>query len=105
MARVDDDELGDALDAIAADAGLSGVIRVDRDGVLVAARAYGLAHRGLGIPTTVDTQFGTASGTKSLTALTVMSLVERGELTLDTTARSLLGGDLALIDDLSLIHI
>jgi len=62
-------------------------------------RACGLAHRGLGVPTTLDTQFGIASGTKGLTALTVMSLVESGELALETTARTLLGDELALIDD------
>ncbi len=39
----------------------------------------------------------TASGTKGLTALTVMSLVERGTLALHTTARSLLGADLPLV--------
>ena len=79
--------------------GLSGVIRVDLDGRLAVQRAYGLAHRGLGVPTTVDTQFAIASGSKGLTALTVMSLVEGGELGLDTTARSVLGADLPLIDD------
>jgi CubicO group peptidase (beta-lactamase class C family) len=62
-------------------------------------RAYGLSHRGLGVANTVDTQFATASGTKGLTALTVMSLVERGELGLNTAARSLLGADLPQIDD------
>jgi CubicO group peptidase (beta-lactamase class C family) len=95
----DRDGLGDLIDRIAADEGLSGVIRVDLDGSLAVQRAYGLAHRGLGVPTTIDTQFVTASGTKGLTALTVMSLVERGELSLDTTARSVLGADLPLIDD------
>jgi CubicO group peptidase (beta-lactamase class C family) len=75
------------------------VIRLDVEGRVAVQRAYGLAHRGLGVPNTVDTLFGTASGTKGLTALTVMSLVEHGELGLDTTARSVLGGDLALIDD------
>jgi CubicO group peptidase (beta-lactamase class C family) len=75
------------------------VIRVDVEGRVAAQRAYGMAHRGLGVANTVDTQFATASGTKSFTALAVMSLVETGELRLDTTARSLLGGDLALIDD------
>ena len=79
--------------------GLSGLIRVDLDGSLAVQRAYGLAHRGLGVPTTVDTQFAIASGSKGLTALAVMSLVERGELGLDTTARSVLGTDLPLIDD------
>ena len=92
-------ELRELVDGIAADEGLSGVVRVDVDGRPAVQRAYGLAHRGLGVPTTVDTQFAIASGTKGLTALTVMSLVERGELGLSTTARSVLGADLPLIDD------
>jgi CubicO group peptidase (beta-lactamase class C family) len=95
----DGDGLGDLVDGIAAEVGLSGVIRIDVEASLAVQRAYGLAHRGLGVPNTVDTQFATASGTKGLTALTVMSLVERGELGLDTTARTVLGGDLPLIDD------
>ena len=93
------DGLGNLVDGIAVDEGLSGVVRVDVDGSLAVQRAYGLAHRGLGVPTTVDTQFAIASGAKGLTALTVMSLVEGGELGLDTTARSVLGPDLRLIDD------
>ena len=95
----DRDGLGELVDGIAVDVGLSGVIRVDLDGPLAVQRAYGLAHRGHGVPNTVDTQFGIASGSKGLTALAVMSLVEGGELGLDTTARSLLGADLPLIDD------
>ena len=69
-------DLADPIDRIVADEGLSGVVRLDLDGRVAVERAYGLAHRGLGIPTTIDTQFATASGTKGLTALTVMSLVE-----------------------------
>jgi CubicO group peptidase (beta-lactamase class C family) len=92
-------DLGDVVDGIAAEVGLSGVIRVDLDGRLGVQRAYGLAHRGLGVANTVDTRFAVASGSKTLTALAVMSLVERGELRLDTTARSLLGPDLPLVDD------
>jgi CubicO group peptidase (beta-lactamase class C family) len=95
----DQDRLGELVDGIAADVGLSGVIRVDLDGILALQRSYGLAHRGLGVPTTVDTQFAIASGSKGLTALAVMSLVEHGELSLQTTARSVLGTDLPLIDD------
>jgi len=93
------DRLGDLVDGIAADVGFSGVIRVDLDGSLAVQRAYGLAHRGLGVATTVDTQFAIASGSKGLTALAVMSLVESAELDLHTTARSLLRTDLPLIDD------
>ncbi len=92
------DDLGEALDEVAAATRFSGVVRVDREGSPVLARAWGLAHRGHGIPNTVDTRFGTASGTKSLTALVVASLVAEGRLDLATTARSLLGEDLPLVD-------
>jgi CubicO group peptidase (beta-lactamase class C family) len=87
------------LDRIAADTGFSGVVRVDDpDGVEV-VRAYGLADRAHAVPNTPDTQFGIASGTKGLTALVVMRLVEEGALSLSTPARSILGTDLPLIDD------
>jgi CubicO group peptidase (beta-lactamase class C family) len=92
-------DLSRIVDDIAADARLSGVIRLDLDGAVAVEQAYGLAHRGFGVANTVDTRFAIASGTKTLTALTVMSLVETGELALDTTARSLLGDDLPMIDD------
>jgi Beta-lactamase len=86
------------LDAPAAETAFSGVVRVDgAEGVL--ARAYGLAHRAYAIPIEIDTQFAIASGAKGLTALTVVSLIESGVIELSTTARSLLGGDLPLIDD------
>jgi CubicO group peptidase (beta-lactamase class C family) len=81
------------------DAGFSGVVRVDRGDTTEFATAGGLAHRGHGIANTVDTRFAIASGTKGLTALTVVSLIESGHLSLATTARSLLGDDLPLIDD------
>lgn len=63
------------------------------------AKAFGLADRAHEIANTVDTVFAIASGTKGFTALTVMSLVQDGALSLSTTARSVLGGDLPLIDD------
>lgn len=85
------------LDAIAEQAGFTGAVRLDLDGVTV-ERAYGLANRAHGIANTARTRFATASGTKGLTALVVMSLVEDGLIALDTTARSLLGDDLPLID-------
>ena len=90
--------LADEIDALAAE-GFSGVVRVDRGGETVFAKAYGLADRAHEIPNRVDTQFGIASGTKSLTALTVVSLVAEGVLELTTTARSVLGEDLPLIDE------
>lgn len=86
------------LDENAAATDFSGVVRIDNgNGVL--ERAYGLAHRGHAIPIEPSTRFAIASGTKGLTALTVVSLVEAGLLEPSTTARSLLGDDLPLIAD------
>ena len=62
-------------------------------------RAYGLANRSTGTPVTAGTRFATASGSKSMTALVVVSLIESGALTFETDARGLLGEDLPLIDD------
>jgi CubicO group peptidase (beta-lactamase class C family) len=87
------------LDEIAAETGFSGVVRIDGPEGVELVQAYGLADRAHAIPNEPDTQFGIASGTKGLTALVVMRLVEDGALSLATTARSVLGADLPLIDD------
>ena len=92
-------DLEGSVERIASQTAFSGVVRADRGGKVELAKAYGLAHRGWGIANTIDTRFGIASGTKGLTALTVMSLIEEGRLELGTTARSVLGSDLPLIDD------
>jgi CubicO group peptidase (beta-lactamase class C family) len=98
--------LEDAVDSLAERTRFSGVVRVDRPGSVELAEAFGLADRGHQIPNTIDTQFGIASGTKGLTALTVVSLIEEGLLDLSTTARSVLGGDLPLIgDDVTVEHL
>jgi len=94
------------IDAIAAANDFSGLVRIDRDGEVELAKAYGLAHRGHEIPNTVDTQFAVASGAKGLTAIVVASLIEDGSLELSTTARSVLGRDLPLIgDDVTVEHL
>jgi CubicO group peptidase (beta-lactamase class C family) len=93
------DELGARVDRVATATSFSGVVRLDRAGTAVFERAYGMAHRGLGVTNTVDTRFAIASGTKALTALAVMTLVEDGTIGLATTARAVLGSDLPLIDD------
>jgi CubicO group peptidase (beta-lactamase class C family) len=91
--------LEEEVDSVAEETGFSGVVRVDAGDEVELAKAYGLADRGHEIPNTVDTQFGIASGTKGLTALAVASLIEDDLLELATTARSVLGDDLPLIDD------
>ncbi|GAB7005203.1 serine hydrolase domain-containing protein [Nocardioides sp. AN3] len=98
--------LADEVDAAAEHIGFAGVVRVDRAGETELSAAYGLADRAHGVANTLETQFATASGTKGLTALAVMSLVEEGVLGLGTTARSLLGDDLPLIaGDVTIEHL
>ena len=87
------------VDEVAASTTFSGVVRVDSHGATVVECAYGLAHRGHRVANTPQTKFALASGTKGFTALAVMALVEEGVLSLSTTARSLLGSDLPLVDD------
>jgi CubicO group peptidase (beta-lactamase class C family) len=100
------ERLRDAVDEVAAQAGFSGVVRVDRAGRTEVDLAHGLADRSFGIPNRVDTQFAIASGSKGFTALMVMCLVERGALELGTSARSLLGEELPLIgDDVTIEHL
>ncbi len=92
-------DLGRRIEAVATATRFSGVVRVDDADRVVAEWAFGFADRRHSIANTVATQFAIASGVKGLTALAVMNLVESGVLTLDTTARSILGSDLPLVDD------
>ena len=78
--------------------GFSGVVLLERDGDTVFELAAGLADRRQGISVELGTRFGTASATKGFTALTIVSLVESGELTLDTTIRSVVGDALSQVD-------
>jgi CubicO group peptidase (beta-lactamase class C family) len=103
---VDSERLAREVDGLAAQGGFSGVVRVDGVDGPPFEVAYGLAHRGYGIANQTGTRFAIASGTKSFTALAVVSLVEDGTLALSTTARSLLGDDLPLIaDDVMVGHL
>lgn len=94
----DPQTLFSALDETAGARGFSGVISVDTGDEQPLVDGYGLADRRHQIPVTPQTQFAMASGSKAFTALAVQSLVEDGTLTAATTARSILGEDLPLID-------
>jgi CubicO group peptidase (beta-lactamase class C family) len=96
---VTDEPLAGAVDRLARETAFSGVVRLDAAGEVVLEAAYGLADRRWNVSVHPGTRLGIASGTKGLTALTVLALVGRGVLALDTPARSLLGGDLPLVDD------
>src|SRR4051794_8390132 len=93
------DDLADAIAAVATETDFSGVVSVREGDTTTVAAAYGLADRAHAVANTTATRFAIASGTKTFTALTVMRLVESGLVDLDTTARSVLGDDLPLVDD------
>ncbi|MFB7891263.1 serine hydrolase domain-containing protein [Microbacterium sp. NPDC056044] len=86
--------------------GYCGVISARRGDDVLGEWAIGLADRTAGAPNTPETRFGLASGTKTFTALTVLSLVGDGLLRLETPAREILGADLPLIaDDVTIGHL
>jgi CubicO group peptidase (beta-lactamase class C family) len=96
----------EAIDPVADQTGFAGVVSVHRGAETEFARAYGLADRACQIPNTVRTRFAIASGTKGLTALAVVSLINDDALAMSTTARSVLGADLPLIgDDVTIEHL
>jgi CubicO group peptidase (beta-lactamase class C family) len=92
-------DVGAVVERTAHDTAFSGVVRVDPTGEPTVTAAFGLADRRHDVANATDTRFGIASGTKWFTALTAISLIADGTIALDTTARSLLGHDLPLIDD------
>ena len=99
-------EITESVDRVASETEFSGVVRIDHEDDTQVLEAYGLAHRGFRVPNTIDTQFAIASGGKGFTALAIVSLIADGTLSLDTTARSVLGADLPQIaDDVTLEHL
>jgi CubicO group peptidase (beta-lactamase class C family) len=77
----------------------SGVVRVQRGGETIVEFAGGFGDRANERVNKLESRFAVASGTKAFTALTIMSLVESGAFTLDTTVQSVVPGDLPHIDD------
>ncbi len=90
--------LRDDLATVADETDFSGVATVSRNGERLFELARGSADRPNRRPNTLDTRFGIASAVKGLTALTVASLIESGDLRGDTTLRSLLPDALPLVD-------
>jgi CubicO group peptidase (beta-lactamase class C family) len=61
------------------------VVRVIRDGQPVLTRSYGMADIDGHIPVTAETNFRLASLSKQFTAMCILMLVDRGELSLDAS--------------------
>jgi CubicO group peptidase (beta-lactamase class C family) len=99
-------DLTESIRSVASETRFSGVVRFDEGDDTQVSEAFGMAHRGFGLPNTVDTRFAIASGGKGFTALAVVSLISDGTLSLDTTARSVLGADLPQVaDDVTVGHL
>jgi CubicO group peptidase (beta-lactamase class C family) len=97
--------LAEQVDRLVA-GGSAGVVRLDVAGRTVLRTGFGLADRARRLPMAPTTRLGMASGSKTLTALAVLSLVEDGVLALDAPARSWLGDDLPLIGaDVTIEHL
>jgi CubicO group peptidase (beta-lactamase class C family) len=100
-------ELEQEIDAVAAETGFSGAVRVDRGGQGRARQGVRPCSPWLSRSRTPSTRVSRPrAGRKGLTALAVVSLVDAGSLELSTTARSVLGEDLPLIaDDVTIEHL
>lgn len=75
---------------LAADDEFSGVVLLARHGQPLVRRGYGLADRMAGRPNTPETPFMLSSVSKMFTAVTIAKLVERKQLSFDSTLGSLL---------------
>ena len=82
----------------------SGVVSVRERGEVVFERGFGLAHRAERIPNAPATRFAIASGTKTLTAIAVARLVERGRLAFDARLADCLDVPLPTFDPHVTLH-
>lgn len=76
-------ELASRLDTVIDQTQFYGVAQIAFQGRVLYERAAGYADRAHRVPNTPETEFAIASGTKTFTAVTVMSLVQDGLLDLD----------------------
>jgi CubicO group peptidase (beta-lactamase class C family) len=76
-----------------ADSGLfSGVVLVRSGKQTLLLKSAGVADRGFGVPVSPDTKFQIASLSKPMTSVAIGKLVDRGQLTYETTIGSLIPG-------------
>jgi CubicO group peptidase (beta-lactamase class C family) len=88
-----EDDLRATLDGSVASGAFSGVALAWQDRRPIFEYAGGLAHRGLGVPITLDSRFAVASVTKLPTAIAMLRLVDRGVVALDQPLADLLPPD------------
>ncbi len=102
----DPEELRAVVARHAGERGFAGVCLVKQGDEPILHEAFGLAHRGYGIPNSPDTRFDVASVTKVFTAAAIAQLVERGALTLETPVMPYLElGGTRISDAVTVFHL
>ncbi|SFF32467.1 CubicO group peptidase, beta-lactamase class C family [Sunxiuqinia elliptica] len=71
------------MDAQANINGFSGTVLITKSDSVMLKRAYGLADYEWKTPNTIDTKFSLASVSKQFTAVAILQLVEKGQMSLD----------------------
>ena len=100
------DRLFAGIDAAAQANRFSGVVSLHLGPNLVFERAYGYADRSNRVANAMQTRFGTASATKTFTALSVCALIEQELLALDTPVTDVLGVELPHVShDVTIEHL
>jgi CubicO group peptidase (beta-lactamase class C family) len=77
-------EITSYLASLAPTGEFSGSIIIAQDGIPILQEAYGFADRSLGIPNNIDTKFNLGSLDKMFTAVAIMQLVEKGDMSLQS---------------------
>lgn len=72
----------DSAMKVAEQAGFSGVVRIEREGVTLLEKGYGMANRERKIPFSDRTVVQIGSNTKDFTAVAILQLQERGKLSM-----------------------
>ncbi|WP_199613568.1 serine hydrolase domain-containing protein [Paenibacillus alkalitolerans] len=81
--KIDMNELNAAIENLASEEKFSGAVLVARHGKALYKKAFGMAHKGYGIPNRTDTKFNLGSVNKMFTAVAIMKLAENGLLSVD----------------------
>ena len=81
------------------------VVRVIRDGQPVFTRNYGMANIEERMPVTAETNFRLASLSKQFTAMCILMLVDRGELSLDTSLTDIFPDFPGYGSDITITHL
>ena len=85
------DELGELLTSLTGNGQFSGVVSIRQGDQVLFEEAYGYADRSWKVRNTLNTRFRIASVSKLFTAVSILKLVDAGQLTLDEEIVRFLG--------------